>query len=81
MKKLRRKTQQCPLTSAADESCPLQTGPTTAQRGQPPSVVVVRTERRSWITLAITGFGAILLRYLRTIRERHQTVQKPRNRR
>jgi hypothetical protein len=33
-------------------------------------VLVVRTEKRSWITLAITAFGAVLLRYLKTVRER-----------
>ena len=43
---------------------------------QTSEVVVVRTERRSWITLAITGFGALLLRYLKMVRERGQTVRK-----
>jgi hypothetical protein len=33
-------------------------------------VMVSRTDKRSWIILAITGFGALLLRYLRTVRER-----------
>ncbi len=40
-----------------------------------PTTVVVRTERRSWITVAITGFGALLLRYLKTVRERGRTVR------
>jgi hypothetical protein len=34
------------------------------------TTLVVRTERRSWFTIALTGFGAILLRYLKTVRER-----------
>jgi hypothetical protein len=38
-------------------------------------MVVVRTERRSWFTLAITGFGALLLRYFKTVRERARTVR------
>ena len=33
-------------------------------------MVVTRTERRSWMALAITGFGALLLRYFKTVRER-----------
>jgi hypothetical protein len=36
-------------------------------------MVVVRTERRSWLTIAITGFGALLLRYLKAVRERGRT--------
>jgi hypothetical protein len=35
-----------------------------------PQVLLVRSERRSWITIAITAFGALLLRYLKTVRER-----------
>ena len=53
--------------------CPL------AQPGEK-SEIVIRTERRSWLTIAITGFGALLLRYLRTVRERART-QRNRSRR
>ena len=50
----------CPLRPAEDGGC----------ASDPPAVLVIRTERRSWFTLAITGFGALLLRYLKTVRER-----------
>ncbi len=33
-----------------------------------PRVIVRTTDRRSWIVLAITGFGALLLRYMRIVR-------------
>lgn len=36
----------------------------------PRQVLVVRTDRRSWIMIAVTAFGALLLRYLKTVRER-----------
>ena len=65
------KTNKCLLTRPGkDEKCPLQpTG--SRQRTSPgPGVLVIRTERRSWITIAITAFGALLLRYLKTVRER-----------
>jgi hypothetical protein len=70
---------RCPLTPlGADPTCPLQPTQTTRRGSGPPSVVVVRTERRSWITIAITAFGALLLRYLKTVRERGGTVRRPR---
>ena len=39
------------------------------------TVVVVRTDKRSWLALAITGFGAFLLRYVRTVRERGKILR------
>lgn len=62
---MKEKNKKCPAQSAAG-----------GRPGQP-ATVVVRTERRSWITLVITGFGALLLRYLKTVRERGHTVRKP----
>jgi hypothetical protein len=44
-------------------------------------VIVTRTERRSWITLAITAFGALLLRYLKTVRERGVRTQPAKGKR
>ena len=67
------KTRQnkCLLTPpGTDEKCPLQRTPSQQRTADGPGVLVVRTERRSWITLAITAFGALLLRYLKTVRER-----------
>jgi hypothetical protein len=40
-----------------------------------PPVLVIRTDRRSWLVLAISGFGAVLLRYLRVVRERGRTLR------
>ncbi len=39
------------------------------------TVIVVRTEKRSWFALAITGFGALLLRYFKTVRQRARTAR------
>jgi hypothetical protein len=38
-------------------------------------VTIVRTDRRSWIAIAITGFGAFILRYLRVVRERGRSLR------
>jgi hypothetical protein len=71
------KRNQCPLTPpGSGEPCPLTPATRTGPKADPPAVVVVRTERRSWFTLAITGFGALLLRYLRTVRERARTTKR-----
>ena len=53
---------------------PLQQGRPQHQSG----VLVVRSERRSWITIGITAFGALLLRYLKTVRERAFNVRPSR---
>ncbi len=46
-------------------------------------VLVVRTDRRSWIMIAITAFGALLLRYLKIVRERglQLPIQPPKDQR
>ncbi len=64
--------------SGANRECPLESTVTATadRRSAPPSVVVVRSDRRSWITIAITAFGAVLLRYLRIMRERRNTLRK-----
>ncbi len=46
---------------------PVRTGRSDSK---PTPTLVIRTERRSWITIAISAFGAVLLRYLKTVRER-----------
>jgi hypothetical protein len=71
-----KRSSRCPLTPPGSaEPCPLT--PTNRKHGKPgqSEVVIVRTERRSWITLAITGFGALLLKYLKTVRERGRTIK------
>jgi hypothetical protein len=68
---------RCPLTPpGTNERCPLEPSKGPGVSSQEPPVVVVRTERRSWITIAITGFGALLVRYLKTVRQRRQTGKK-----
>ena len=47
-------------------------------QNDPSTIVVVRTEKRSWLAIAITGFGALLLRYLRVVRERNRQLRKSR---
>ena len=60
------RTERCPLTPAKG-----------SPRGKDqPSEVVVRTERRSWMAPAITGFGALLLRYFKTVRERSNSESR-----
>ena len=72
---MKSKNKKCLLVPPGAQICPLQQ-PEVATRGRAePQVVIVRTERRSWITLAITGFGALLVRYLKTVRERGQTTK------
>jgi len=39
------------------------------------ATVVARVDKRSWFVLAITGFGAVLLRYLRHVRQRAKAVR------
>jgi len=39
------------------------------------TIVLIRTEKRSWLALAITGFGAFLVRYIRTVRERGKILR------
>ena len=70
---MKRKKSKCPLVPDGKESCPLQP-PQVPGHGHD-QVVIVRTERRSWLTLAITGFGALLVRYLKTVRERGQKMR------
>ena len=42
---------------------------------KPAATFVLRSDRRSWFSVAITGFGAVLLQYLKTVRERARTVR------
>ena len=68
--------KQCPLVPAgAKEICPLKPAALRQRSGGQGGMVVVRTEKRSWFTVAITGFGALMLRYLKTVRERAHTVR------
>jgi hypothetical protein len=68
---VKKKRNKCPLTPPGSaEPCPLKTGQGSARGGGQTVVTVSRTERRSWITIAITAFGALVLRYLKTVRER-----------
>ena len=70
---------KCPLVPPARRSgCPPAASDSRQRQHQneQPALVITRTERRSWVALAITGFGALLLRYFRTVRERGQTVRK-----
>ena len=70
---MKRKKSKCPLTAPGQgDRCPLEKASVPAKASDSPHTVVVRTERRSWITVAITGFGALLLRYLQTVRERER---------
>ena len=71
---MKRSKNQCPLTPpGSKEKCPLR----PAASKQEGSIVITRTDKRSWITLAITGFGALLLRYLRIVREKGFKTQRP----
>ena len=54
-----------PVTSL---SSPLERDERRRAGKQPPALLVVRTEKRSWLVVAITGFGAVILRYLRIVR-------------
>jgi hypothetical protein len=75
--KRKQKNNRCPLAQPGrDEKCPLETARMPGGTANPAQVVVVRTERRSWLTIAITSFGALLLRYLKTVRERARTDRK-----
>lgn len=68
---MKMKKNKCPLVPRdRNEPCPLTPSTGSVRAGDPPAVVVTRTERRSWMALAITGFGALLLRYFKTVRER-----------
>ncbi len=74
---MKHKNKQCPLAPiAAKQDCPLKPALPRERSTEQPSLLVVRTERRSWFTIAITGFGALLLRYLRTFRERAGTTPR-----
>jgi hypothetical protein len=76
-KTMKPKRNQCPLAPPQSKgNCPLKS---TQGEAQQPPVVVMRTERRSWFTLAITAFGAVLLRYLKTVRERGWKTRKAAN--
>jgi len=46
-----------------------------AKQERPAPVVLVRSERRSWIALAVTAFGALLVRYFKPVRERSHTTR------
>jgi hypothetical protein len=37
--------------------------------------VLLRSEKRSWFSVAITGFGGVLVQYLKTVRERLRAVR------
>ena len=77
MKRKNKKKNRCPLTPpGGKEQCPLAPAQGAGRRSGKPETVVVRSDHRSWITIAITGFGALLLRYLRTVRERVRTAKK-----
>jgi hypothetical protein len=74
---MKRKKNKCPLNPpGTNEPCPLQPAISKPTERREPAMIVVRTERRSWLTIAITGFGALLLRYLKTVRERARTERK-----
>src|SRR5690349_8630958 len=49
--------------------------PLRAKHERPAPVVLVRSERRSWIALAVTAFGALLVRYFKSVRERSHTTR------
>jgi hypothetical protein len=38
-------------------------------------VLLLRSEKRSWFSVAITGFGGVLVQYLKTVRERLRAVR------
>ncbi len=42
-------------------------------------MVVIQTDKRSWLALAFTGFGAVLLRYLRVVRQKGKLFGRRRN--
>ena len=76
-KAMKARNNKCPLVPPdRTERCPLTPAKASPRAKDQPSVVVVRTERRSWMALAITGFGALLLRYFKTVRERSKTENK-----
>src|SRR5258706_16408935 len=67
-KTMKPRKNKCPLVPPdRTERCPLKPARSPAHEAERRPVVVVRTERRSWMALAITGFGALLLRYFRTV--------------
>jgi len=63
----------CRPAAADRDAAP--SSPTLRRKGPSGEMIVVRTERRSWVTVVITAFGGLLVRYLRHIRER--TIHKP----
>ena len=71
---------KCPLTPVgSSQKCPLEPAKTRSSKRSDHPVVLSRTERRSWITLVVTAFGALLLRYLKTVRERAVKTQSAAN--
>ena len=73
----RQKRSKCPLGPAEVMICVRPREETPAPRAQPqrPIVTVTRTEKRSWIGVAVTGFGALLVRYYRIVREHGSRFQ------
>ena len=69
-----RRTKLLPVCQK--QGSPAPAGTAQDQTPSEPPFLVVRTERRSWITIVFTGFGALLLRYLKTIRERRAQKRK-----
>jgi hypothetical protein len=70
MKLIKQPKKECPALQKA--ACPLRQA---SKPNPPPALVIVRTERKSWFTIAITGFGAVLLRYFRVVRERGRSLR------
>jgi hypothetical protein len=66
-------TKKICTTHMGPHECPAQDISNIRVRRSSPSLVI-RTERRSWFILAITGFGALLLRYWKSIRERSEPL-------
>ncbi|MFO1501625.1 MAG: hypothetical protein U1G07_25135 [Verrucomicrobiota bacterium] len=44
----------------------------------PSATVTIRTERRSWLLVAIAGFGALLVRSIKRVRQRVRVLRMSR---
>jgi hypothetical protein len=71
------RTAMLTTKSASRPGGKAQRGPskTPAQPLADKGVVLLRSEKRSWFSIAISGFGGVLVQYLKTVRERLRAVR------
>jgi hypothetical protein len=69
MKPIKHLNKRCPILPGSIPACPFDAPVRGRERPGPPGTLIVRTERRSWLVLALTGLGAIFVRYLRIVHD------------